>query len=137
MAVDNSEFMRSVDNATLEIIRRMQRKMDKASLIVERQAKQDCPVDQGLLRASITHEVGYDTWEIVGRIGSNLEYAPYVHNGTGIYAIDGNGRKTPWRYVVKAGKFKGGHVTVGQKPHQFLLYAQIFNKDKILRALGD
>ena len=120
----------------MQIVRNTAKKMDRACLIVERQAKQDCPVDEGILRASITHEVSFDANEIVGRIGSNLEYAPYVHNGTGIYAVDGNGRKTPWTYVVKSGKYKGGHITVGQRPRQFLLYAQLFNKDKILRALG-
>lgn len=134
---NNDDFVKSIKDATLQIINNERKKMDKACLIVERQAKQDCPVDQGFLRASITHEVELSTRELVGRIGSNLEYAPYVHNGTGIYAVDGNGRKTPWKFVVRTGKYKGGHVTVGQRPHQFLLYAQLFNKDKILKALGD
>lgn len=134
---DNNGFVKSIENATMQIIQETRNNMEKACLIVERQAKQDCPVDMGTLRASISHEVDSDGKEIIGRIGSNLEYAPYVHNGTGIYAIDGNGRKTPWRFVVIAGKYKGGHVIVGQRPHQFLLYAQLFNKDKIMKALGD
>lgn len=134
---NNDEFVKSIREATLQIVNNERKKMENACLIVERQAKQDCPVDQGFLRASITHEVELSTRELVGRIGSNLEYAPYVHNGTGIYAVDGNGRKTPWKFVVRAGKYKGGHVTVGQRPHQFLMYAQLFNKDKILKALGD
>lgn len=134
---NNDEFVKSIRDATLQIVNNERKKMENACLIVERQAKQDCPVDQGFLRASITHEVELSTRELVGRIGSNLEYAPYVHNGTGIYAVDGNGRKTPWKFVVRAGKYKSGHVTVGQRPHQFLMYAQLFNKDKILKALGD
>lgn len=134
---DNSEFIKSIENATVKIIMQEREKMKKACLVVETQAKQDCPVDMGILRASITSEVEVTGGEIVGRIGSNEEYAPYVHNGTGIYAVNGDGRKTPWTYVVKSGKYKGGHFTVGQKPQPFLEYAKLFNMDRILKILGD
>lgn len=132
---DNGEFVKSIEAATLQTIGDEAKKMNRACLIVVAQAKQDCPVDQGILRASITHEVNFDATAIVGTVGSNLEYAPYVHNGTGIYAIEGNGRKTPWLYTVKSGKYKGGHLTVGQRPKPFLKYAVLFNQDRILRAL--
>ena len=134
---DNGEFIKSVENATIQMIMQESKKMEKASLLVETQAKQDCPVDVGILRASITSEVEFTGDEIIGRIGSNEEYAPYVHNGTGIYAVNGDGRKTPWTYIVKAGKYKGGHYTLGQKPNPFLEYAKLFNMDRILRILGD
>lgn len=134
---DNGEFIKSIENATIQMIMQESKKMEKASLLVETQAKQDCPVDMGILRASITSEVEFTGDEIIGRIGSNEEYAPYVHNGTGIYAVNGDGRKTPWTYVVKAGKYKGGHYTLGQKPNPFLEYAKLFNMDRILRILGD
>lgn len=134
---DNSEFIKSMAAATASIVLETSHKMDRACLMVESQAKQDCPVDQGILRASITYEVEVTTNEIVGRIGSNLEYAPYVHNGTGIYAYEGNGRKTPWIYTVKSGKYKGVHFTVGQRPKPFLKYAVLFNRSKIERVLGD
>lgn len=134
---DNGEFIKSIENATIQMIMQESKKMEKASLLVETQAKQDCPVDMGILRASITSEVEFTGDEIIGRIGSNEEYAPYVHNGTGIYAVNGDGRKTPWTYIVKAGKYKGGHYTLGQKPNPFLEYAKLFNMDRILRILGD
>ena len=134
---DNNDFVKSLQDATVQMVMDMSKKMDKACLIVETQAKRDCPDDMGLLRASITSETEVTTSTVIGRIGSNLEYAPYVHNGTGIYAVEGNGRKTPWKYKVRAGKYKGWHITVGQRPKQFLLYAQLFNRDKIIKALGD
>ena len=87
-------------------------------------------------RASITSETEITASEIIGRIGSNLEYAPYVHNGTGIYAVNGDGRKTPWVYEVKAGKYKGMHFTVGQRPKPFLSYAIIYNAAQIEKILG-
>lgn len=134
---DNEEFIRSMENATLKMVMDMSQKMDKACLVVESQAKQNCPVDIGILRASITSETEVTASEIVGRVGTNEEYGPYVHNGTGIYAKDGNGRKTPWGYTVRAGKHKGFHWTHGQRPQPFLENAKLEKKSTVERILGD
>ena len=134
---DNDEFIRSMENATLKMVMDMSRKMDKACLVVESQAKQNCPVDIGILRASITSETEVTASEIVGRVGTNEEYGPYVHNGTGIYAKDGNGRKTPWGYTVRAGNHKGFHWTQGQRPQPFLENAKLEKKSAVERILGD
>lgn len=134
---DNDEFIRSMENATLKMVMDMSRKMDKACLVVESQAKQNCPVDIGILRASITSETEVTASEIVGRVGTNEEYGPYVHNGTGIYAKDGNGRKTPWGYTVRAGKHKGFHWTQGQRPQPFLENAKLEKKSTVERILSD
>lgn len=134
---DNEEFIRSMENATLKMVMDMSQKMDKACLVVESQAKQNCPVDIGILRASITSETEVTASEIVGRVGTNEEYGPYVHNGTGIYAKDGNGRKTPWGYTVRAGKHKGFCWTKGQRPQPFLENAKLEKKSAVERILGD
>lgn len=134
---DNNDFVKSLQDATFQIVADTAKKMNRACLIVEGTAKQKCPVDEGVLRASITSEVEVGEMAITGRIGSNLEYAPYVHNGTGIYAKDGNGRKTPWGYRVKSGKYKGYHVTRGQKPHPFLEDAKLEKRSAVERALGE
>ena len=57
------------------------------------------PVDTGNLRNSFTSEVamGDDDGDAV-YIGTNVEYAPYVEFGTGIFADNGQGRQTPWVY---------------------------------------
>ena len=52
-------------------------------LLVEGEAKKLCPVDTGLLRASITPVI--ESWA-AGYVGTNTHYAPYVEYGT---------RKTP------------------------------------------
>ena len=67
---------------------------------IENEAKERCPVDDGTLRASITHQIdGY-----TGIVGTNMEYAPYVHEGTGIYAKNGKGRQqVPWYFPVDDG----------------------------------
>lgn len=52
-------------------------------------ARQTCPVDEGRLRASLTMEVVTIGDVVTTRIGSNLEYIVYVHEGTGIYGPHG------------------------------------------------
>ena len=131
--MSNQEFLGSVDNATLEIVKRIARNMNKACLAVEADAKTNCPVDMGILRASINHDVKFDASSIVGTVGTNVEYAPYVHNGTGIYAKGGDGRKTPWVYPSVGGKF---YLTRGQRPQPFLEDAKMANIGKISRILG-
>ena len=133
---DNGEFIRSIESATYQIIQDMARKMYKACLCIEAEAKKNCPVDQGFLRASITSETEISAEEIIGLIGSNLEHAPYVHNGTGIYAKEGNGRKTPWGYTVKSGKYKGFHWTRGQRPQPFLENAKLTKKNEVEKIMG-
>jgi len=48
-------------------------------------ARRRCPVDDGTLRASIRSRVSQRGGEAVGEVYSDLEYAAYVHQGTGIY----------------------------------------------------
>lgn len=100
--------------------------MKDACMLVERDAKINAPVGKtGELRNSITSE-----WTAAeGRIGTNLFYAPYVHQGTGIYAINGDGRQdVPWRYQDAEGNW---YSTVGQQPQPFLADAFELNREKI------
>lgn len=102
----------------------------KAGSMVERDAKRNCPVDTGNLRSSITHEVVDETCAI----GTNVEYAPYVHQGTGIYATDGSGRNTPWSYQDEEGHW---HTTIGMPPRPFLTSALDSNRDEITRIFWE
>lgn len=49
-------------------------------MTAETHAKEECPVDTGRLRNSITHDV--DMSEQAAYIGSNVEYAAFVELGT-------------------------------------------------------
>ena len=133
---DNADFVKSVENATFEIIKQITDNVNKACIIIETEAKKECPVDQGIVRASITHDVTLDSTSIVGSIGSSLDISKYVHQGTGLYAKDGNGRRTPWKYNAVAGKYKGWHTTKGQKPQPFLDNAKLKSKSRIEEVLG-
>lgn len=73
-------------------------------------------VDSGRLRNSISHEVFGDSQEL--QVGSNSEYAVYVHEGTGEYAISGGTPKKRWVYQDKAtGQYRIG---TPQKPRRFI-----------------
>lgn len=56
---------------------------------VERRAKKLAPVDKGLLRASITTQLTYRGGIPIGRVGTKVKYAIWVHEGTGIYGPRG------------------------------------------------
>lgn len=49
----------------------------KATLLVERHAKINAPVDTGRLRASITPEIATRDTVVQGIVGSNVVYAPF------------------------------------------------------------
>lgn len=92
--------------------------IEKATMYIEGEAKKNCPAGDGILRASITHYVDTEETTATGYVGSNVEYAPYVHQGTGRYAIEGKGRKdVPWHYQDIKGEW---HTTEGMKPTPFL-----------------
>lgn len=103
---------------------------EAVGLAMETHVKEGCPVGTpestsvknyhgGNLRKSITHKVIDDTVYV----GTNMKapngspYPVYVELGTGIYATDGNGRKSPWVWRDKNGKF---HYTRGMKPTHFM-----------------
>jgi hypothetical protein len=48
-------------------------------------SKAACPVNKGRLRRSIRHEVRAERTQIVGSVYSDVPYAKFVHEGTGIY----------------------------------------------------
>lgn len=65
--------------------------LEEIGLAAERFAKRACPVDTGRLRNSITHALNMDEEAVY--IGTNVEYAKYVENGTsrrkGVYFLRG------------------------------------------------
>jgi len=107
-----------------KLIDQMKRNAVEAGLtavgqLIEEDAKLLSAVDSGALQTDIKYIV--DMTDNVVRIGTAIEYSPYVEFGTGIYAEGGNGRKTPWFYDYKGKKGpKGRRRTVGQKPQPFL-----------------
>jgi hypothetical protein len=76
---------------------------DRVGQAVVNAARANCPADEGRLRASITHTIDVTGSTVRTRVGSPLDYARYVHEGTGIYGPN----KTPIVPVsAKALKFR-------------------------------
>ena len=78
---------------------------------VQRAAKRLCPADTGTLRRSITLEMEKQDGLPVAVVGSNLPYAIFVHQGTGLYSKNGarlirpvNKRVLRWPAVNNSGK---------------------------------
>lgn len=113
------------------------RAMQKACLIVERNAKTKAPKalkNGGSLRNSIKSRVEKDGENIIGIVFSPLEYAPYVEYGTGLFAEKG-GRKTGWAYEDEE---TGETIwTRGQRPQPYLRPALNENREKILQILKE
>ena len=96
---------------------------------VESQAKRNTKVDTGKTKGSWEHKVDADKMEV--QIGSRYKNALWEELGTGIYALNGDGRKTPWVYKnPKDGKF---YTTVGKKPRRALYNAYNSKKNLIIR----
>ena len=100
--------------------------LTKIGLLVEAEAREKCPVDTGILKASITSWTDDNS----AYIGTNMKYGVYVHEGTGIYVE--NGRKTPWVYMDDKGNY---HYTRGQHPQPYMRPALEENKDKIINII--
>jgi len=111
--------------------------MNQAVVLVHGQAKMLAPVDKGNLAGSIHPKVINQGQTIIGKVYTNLEYAPYVEFGTG---IKGNGtypnkdislsyRDTPWVYTADGGETF--YYTEGQVAQPFMYPALKQNEKKI------
>lgn len=121
--------------------------MRDATLLVQRAARENAPVDTGRLRASILPEVRTMHNEIQGVVGSNVEYAPFVELGTRPHWPP-PGALQPWarrhgmpeflvrRSIGTFGTSKQALRTIGTKGYRFLERAVEENADKIGELIG-
>ena len=125
VSVNTTEVQAKINQLEKNLPNILEPALEKACLVVENSAKKNCPVNDGQLRQSITHAVEGTK----GEVGSNVEYAPYVEIGTGIYSTEGTGRQTPWSYQDAKGEW---HTTRGMEAKPFLKPALEENRSKIL-----
>ena len=114
--------------------------MDKAVLMVHAQAKLLAPVDTGGLAGSIHPKVITEGNKVIGKVYTNLNYAPFVEFGTG---IKGKGtypnknvkltyRSTPWVYTPNGGE--DFYRTEGQVAQPYM-YPAIKQNEKKIKAM--
>ena len=103
---------------------------------LEAQTKQNTKVDTGKTKGSWEHVVNAEKMEV--QVGSRYKNALWEEFGTGIYALNGDGRKNKWVYpdpngkLDKHGKLKF-YTTVGKKPRRALHRAYESKKNLIIR----
>lgn len=94
---------------------------------VEARAKQLCPVHNGRLRSSIVLIFVNDSRQNYVIVGSPLDYAEAVHNGTGIYGPKGRPirprRGQYLRFVNQQGQVVYARQVKGVRGRPFLLQA--------------
>ncbi len=112
----------------------LHRRMNEATILVANQAKINAPVDTGRLRASIHNRVEDVSNGVIGRVGPNVFYGPYMEFGTGTQSdFPGRTGKHHWPPVsalqVWAGRhgFANGFIVAriigrrgGLKPRRYL-----------------
>jgi len=75
------EFVARASAAPDLIGQALEQGVQRAALLVEGRAKEKAPVRTGTLRRSITSVVLKEGNQVVGVIGTNVRYAPYVELG--------------------------------------------------------
>lgn len=106
--------------------------VEVSSLVVTQVAKNTIR-KTGQLRNSWKANINESENEAI--IGSELENAIFEEFGTGEYALNGNGRKTPWWYKDKVtGKW---HRTKGKRPKRAFYNAYLSTKDRVIQRIEE
>lgn len=141
--IDNSMNVReAISDAALAFL-------IEASGEIQSETIRNTPVDTGQLKGSWKYNINESEGESI--IGSELENAIWNELGTGEWAVNHDGRKTPWyipvdsykgkkkptfngKVVIVYGKNgKAFYKTNGKKPHHTLLKAFDDKKTQIIK----
>lgn len=95
---------------------------------LQSQTARNSRVDTGQTKGS--WETHVDEATLAAMVGSALENAIWEEFGTGEYALNGDGRKTPWVYTDRYGET---HITHGKKPNRALWNAFQSLKPKLIK----
>lgn len=90
--MEENEIANNLIKVAEDLDKNLYNAMVKACVVVRNDAVKNAPHKTGALQRSIDFQVSPDGTE--GVVYSNLDYAPYVEVGTGIYATVGQGRDT-------------------------------------------
>ena len=102
--------------------------LEEAGGEIEAETKRNTRVDTGQTRGSWQHVV--DDGELSCTIGSDYENAIWEEFGTGIHALNGDGRKTRWKYKDAKGNW---YTTSGKKGTRAFFNAFHKLRSKIIR----
>lgn len=98
--------------------------IEVATLMAEGTAKANAPIDKGILRGSIHSEVRSIGNDIVGIVGTNIEYAQFQESGTGIYGPNATPIVPKQARVLAFPSKSGGMIfarsVAGSRPRRFM-----------------
>lgn len=124
------EVLQSLDEAVSD--EKVNKALMRACLVLERAAKQKAQVGRGT--GDLARSIKSDVRNLEGIVHTNLEYAPYVEYGTGLFAEEGGRTDVPWVYKDVKGDW---HTTSGQHPKPFMRPALDENREEIKRILRE
>lgn len=134
---NSDEWIDSINKAVINQVKIIKSNANKTAEKILSESKDKTPIDIGTLRANSDFEIKENDAGIIAWIGYFEFYSVYVHQGTGIFALHGDGRKTPWWWKGTTEKWEGWHKTHGQKPKQFLWDTLVDYIDKIPLLLAE
>lgn len=142
-----ADWKRRIEAKTKEINSTVDQGLVKAALFAEGQAK--LTANSLFSDDPPFNDYGEDMWEHTGlleaSIGSGMDpdnehsaiiycsalYAKYLEYGTGIYAVNGDGRQTPWSFTSNTGV---RIFTQGMRAKPFM-YPSVFNNQEQIKSI--
>lgn len=121
----SKEISRALDRYSNEVMKKVRRVVSETTLLLQAEARARAPVDTGDLVQSI--QIRFENNGLTGIVTVGAHYAIWIEYGTGIYAKNGNGRKTPWSYYNP--KFDQWVTTNGHAAQPFWFPAIDIAKD--------
>ncbi len=111
--IGSKELKEAFDKSREVVNRELGKAVLKAAHQAESKAKEYAPIQYGFLRGSIYSEGPFTSVDnIYAKVGTNIEYAKWQEEGTGVYA--GRGMITPKRARILAWKDRGGQWHVAR-----------------------
>jgi HK97 gp10 family phage protein len=111
----NTHMQKAIKKYGASVLDEVRRIVTETAYVIQGNAQALAPFDDGNLRDSMEVELLEGGLTAIVRVTTN--YAIYVEYGTGIYAVEGDGRQTPWTYY--SDKLNRFVTTKGMHPQPF------------------
>ena len=102
--IHSDEFVKGLDEFLEGFVQGVAKATELACTEVENRAKEKAHKKNstGELSQSLKHATQVQGNTVSGVVGSDQDYAVYVHEGTGQFARKGDGRPTPWTWYSES-----------------------------------
>lgn len=97
--MSNFDIKINVDEVTDTLKREILKALEESAGMLQKQVKMNTAVDSSKTKDSWDYVINSSKFEAV--VGSTEENAIWEEFGTGVHALDGKGRKTPWFIPVE------------------------------------